>query len=133
MVKDYIQVSGKDFVLNNKKIILRGFGIGSWMNIEHFMIGIPGTERMIRNLFTSVYGKEKCEEFFDLFLSSFLTEDDFRFLNGLGINALRLSFNYHHFLDDHNPGEINKRGFFHLCNPGPSCCARGAESRLACR
>ncbi|MBN2533929.1 MAG: cellulase family glycosylhydrolase [Spirochaetales bacterium] len=114
MKKDYIQVSGKEFIVNGKKIILRGFGIGSWMNIEHFMIGLPGTEQMIRNLFIEVYGIEKSEEFFDLYLSSFLTEDDFRFLKGLGVNALRLAVNYHHFLNDHKYGDINKKGFFHL-------------------
>jgi endoglucanase len=114
MKEDYIQVSGKEFILNNKKIILRGFGIGSWMNMEHFMMGLPGTEEMIRSLFTEVYGRERSEEFFNLFLSSFLTEDDFRLIKSLGVNALRLAINYHYFLDDYKPGEINEKGFFHI-------------------
>jgi len=114
MKENFVRVSDKDFVINDKKIILRGFGIGSWMNIEHFMIGIPGTESMLRNIFTDVYGKEKSDEFFDIFLSAFLTEEDFVLLKSLNINTLRLSFNYHHFLDDQKPGVIKESGFIHL-------------------
>ncbi|MBN2440708.1 MAG: cellulase family glycosylhydrolase [Spirochaetales bacterium] len=114
MKTNFIQVSGKDFTLNNKKIILRGFGVGTWMNIEHFMIGIPGTEGMIRRLFAEVYGRENEQIFFDLFLSSFLTEDDFRLLQKLGINVLRLAINYHHFINDLKPGEFNNHGFIQI-------------------
>ena len=38
MENGYIQVENGQFKLNNKKIILRGFSVGSWMNIENFML-----------------------------------------------------------------------------------------------
>ena len=114
MLKDFIQVSGEDLVVNNAKVVLRGLGVGSWMNIEHFMLGLPGTELLIKEAFREVFGSERSEEFFDSFLSCFLTEEDFGYLSGLGVNALRLPVNYHYFIDDQNPDVFLTKGFKYL-------------------
>ena len=40
MDSNYIQAKNGEFILNNKKIMLRGFVIGSWMNINrHAALG----------------------------------------------------------------------------------------------
>jgi len=109
--EQFITARNGNFFLGKEKIILRGFGLGSWMNIEHFMIGIPGTERMIRKAFEEVYGKEKAEKFFDNFINNFFTEDDASFLKTLGINCLRLALNYRRFEDDSKPGLYIEKSF----------------------
>ena len=58
MRRDFLQVSGENFVRNGEKVFLRGFAIGSWMNLEHFMMGMPGTDEMMKEAFTEVYGAE---------------------------------------------------------------------------
>lgn len=114
MHNEFIKINGENFTLRDKKVVLRGFGVGSWMNLEHFMIGLPGTEHQIKQAFTEVYGKEAMESFFDKFLLDFLDENDFRFLNNLGINVLRLPVNYHYFIDDQNPDQYLRQGFKYL-------------------
>ncbi len=114
MEQQFIKVSGENFVFHDRKIVLRGFGVGSWMNLEHFMIGLPGTEHQIKQAFTEVYGQEGMESFFDKFLTNFLDENDFRFFKELGINVLRLPVNYHYFLDDQNPKQYLMQGFQYL-------------------
>ncbi len=114
MENEFIQVETGQFKLKNKKIILRGFSVGSWMNIENFMLRIPGTEKRIRQTYSEVYGKENAEQFFEEFLNNFINEDDFILLKSLGINVLRLPFSYRHFEDDQAPGRYNKKGFKHL-------------------
>ena len=114
MKTSFIQAKNGEFVLNNERIILRGFAIGTWMNFEHFMIGIPSTEKRIRQTFAEVYGQENAAKFFDDFLNYFVTEDDFLFLKSLGVNVLRLALNYRHFEDDQAPGNYKEAGFKHL-------------------
>ncbi|HPG40317.1 MAG TPA: cellulase family glycosylhydrolase [bacterium] len=114
MQKQFLQARDGEFKLNDKSIILRGFGVGAWMNFENFMLRIPGTEKRIREAFAQVYGQENAATFFDNFLYYFLTEDDLKFLAGLGINVLRFALNYRHFEDDQHPGIYKTDGFKHL-------------------
>jgi hypothetical protein len=61
-----------------------------------------------------VLGKEKQEFFFDKFLEYFFMEDDAKFFASLGLNCIRLPFNYRHFEDDMNPRVLKESGFKHL-------------------
>lgn len=114
MRRDFVQVSGENFVVNGEKIMLRGFSIGSWMNLEHFMVGLPGTDSMIRKAFADVYGKKEADEFFDSYVKEFLKEEDFQLLKKMGVNSIRLPFNYHYFIDDQNPDQPLEAGFYYL-------------------
>lgn len=114
MDNPFIQVSGENLVLRGEKIILRGFGIGSWMNTEHFMTGMPGSDHQKKELFSEIYGMEQAKEFFDEFLSDFITEQDFIFLKSLGVNTIRLPFTYRYFEEDNHPGQYLEEGFKHL-------------------
>jgi len=111
MSDGFIRVKGKDFCLNDKKIILRGYGIGTWLNLEHFMIGIPGTDSQIRTAIANAYGKKKAKEFWKKFYKSMVDESDFEFLNGLGINTIRIPFNYRLFENDQEPYSYMEEGF----------------------
>jgi hypothetical protein len=114
METNLIQVKNGEFKLNDKKIMLRGFSIGTWMNIESFMLRIPGTDKRIRQTYAEVYGAENAERFFDDFLTYFINEDDFILLKSIGINVLRLPFSYRHFENDQAPGKYIEKGFKHL-------------------
>jgi aryl-phospho-beta-D-glucosidase BglC (GH1 family) len=113
-MQNFIRAENGKFILDKKEIMLRGFNIGSWMNIENFMIRIPGTEKGIRQIFTEVYGKKNAEKFFDDYLNYFITEKDFILLKNLGVNVLRLPFSYRHFEDDRAPGILKPEGFTQL-------------------
>lgn len=113
-IPSFIQVSGEHFVQDGRIVRFRGFGIGNWMNTEHFMTGLPGTDHMKRKAWEEVYGKEQADEFWDRYLSDYMGEDDFAFLRELGVNVVRLPFTYRHFEDDQKPGDYRKEGFKHL-------------------
>ena len=100
---DFVKVNGKKFYYKDKPIRFSGLGIGSWLNLEHFMLGIPTTEKQIKEAFEECFGKEKCNCFFRNFVMSFIREEDFQFLKRVGINLIRVPFNYHWFLDDECP------------------------------
>ena len=79
MLENILQIKDKDFIVNNRKIRLRGFSVGSWMNLEHFMIGMPGADQSIKRTFDEVLGNKVAGKFFNQFLLNFLQEDDFKF------------------------------------------------------
>jgi aryl-phospho-beta-D-glucosidase BglC (GH1 family) len=61
-----------------------------------------------------VLGKENYEFFFDKWLEYFFTEADAKFYAGLGLNCIRIPFNYRHLEDDMNPRVLKESGFKHL-------------------
>lgn len=104
MNKEFLSVKADQFYHNGKPVILRGFGLGSYLNLEHFMIGLPGTDSQIREAFTSAYGAENADLFWNTYYQCFVNEYDIRFLKSLGVNALRVPLNYRLFEDDAKPG-----------------------------
>ncbi len=108
---DFVRTGKKCFTINGRHISLRGLGIGTWLNLEHFMIGLPGTDEMIRSAFNDVYPSAVSDIFFDRFTHNFINENDFAFLKACGINFLRVPFNYRLFINDNHPDEILGSGF----------------------
>jgi endoglucanase len=92
----YLQVQGSEFSYRGKPISLRGVGLGGWLNIEHFMLGIPGTETEIRSAIEEVYGQAAAEHFWNVFFESYTSEADLRFVRELGLNTLRIPINIRH-------------------------------------
>ena len=85
----FVKVNGKEFYYRGKPILFSGLGVGSWLNMEHFMLGLPGTDKQIRNL-CQVLGKEEAARFFDSFILNFLRREDFPFPEGIrGESAAR--------------------------------------------
>lgn len=82
--------------------------------MENFITGYPGHESQHRESMLKVLGQEKYEFFFDRWLYYFFTEADAGFFRSLGLNCIRLPFNYRHFEDDMNPRVLKEEGFKHL-------------------
>ena len=92
-------------------VILRGYNVGGWMNMENFLTGYPGTESQHRRVLRRVLGPELYEAFFDRFMTVFFDDADARYLASLGMNSVRIPFNYRHFEDDARPFELKEEGF----------------------
>ena len=93
---------------------LRGVGLGGWMNMENFITGFPANESAFHQVVYRALGEEKANFLFDRYLEYFFTEEDARFIRSLGLNLVRLPFNYRHFEDDLNPTVMRESGLKHL-------------------
>jgi endoglucanase len=111
MNQDFLQISEREFCFGEEKVVLRGYGLGPLLNLEHFMLGMPGTDYQIRSAIVRAYGEEKARQFWDAYYRAMIDEPDFEFLQRLGVNSLRVSFNYHLFEDDQNPYVYDDSGF----------------------
>ncbi len=92
-------------------VTLRGIGLGGWMNMENFITGFPANEKAFRQVVYRALGKEKADFLFDRYLEYFFTTEDVKFIRSLGLNLVRLPFNYQHFEDDMNPMVIRESGW----------------------
>ncbi|KDQ15962.1 glycoside hydrolase family 5 protein [Botryobasidium botryosum FD-172 SS1] len=107
-----LRVRGNKIVdKNDQEIILKGAAIGGHLNMENFITGYPGHETGMRKALKNALGEEKYDFFFHKFLEYFFAEKDAAFFASLGLNCLRVPFNYRHFEDDMNPGTYKEQGF----------------------
>jgi endoglucanase len=115
MTISFLRVHGSKVVdAQSRPVLLRGFCVGGWMNMENFINGYPGQESCFRSAVKEVLGEGKAQFFFDRMLDYFLAEDDIRYISELGANVVRLPFNYRHFEDDGHPMIFKKEGLARL-------------------
>ena len=110
------------------RVVLRGVGLGGWMNMENFITGYPATESQMRASVTAVLGPERAERFFDRLLTRFFEDEDAALLAGLGVNCVRIPVNYRHFERDERPFELREEGFERLDRVVRACAEHGIYS-----
>jgi len=106
-----LQLHGRRVQANGESIALRGMGLGNWMLLEHFMLGLPQVDHVIRRAFREVLGESASRAFWDAYMDAYLAEDDFAYLRSLGFNHVRVAFDYRHFESDWRPYEYDQAGF----------------------
>ncbi|EMD68528.1 glycoside hydrolase family 5 protein [Bipolaris sorokiniana ND90Pr] len=114
-----------DAIVNaaGQRVVLKGTALGRYLNMENFITGYSGHEHEHKTALASVPGKEKAQFFFDRLLQHFFTEADAEFFAPLGMNCIRIPFNYRHFIDDQNPTHFKKKGF-ELLGRAVNICAK---------
>lgn len=126
-----IRVDGPRLVrADGSPVILRGVGLGGWMNMENFITGYPATESLQRKALLKALGQEGYDRFFDRFLEVFFTDDDARYLASLGLNSVRVPFSYRHFEDDDRPFQLKAEGFDRLDQVIDACARHGIYTIL---
>jgi len=115
---------------SGQPVILRGYNIGGWMNMENFLTGYPGTESQHRRVLRRVLGPELYDAFFEEFMTVFFDDADARYLASLGMNSVRIPFNYRHFEDDARPFELKESGFALLDRAVAHCQQHGLYAVL---
>ena len=115
MANELLRVQGSRLVRGDgAEVVLRGVGLGGWMNMENFITGYPATESQQRRALRRVLGDEGYHRFFERFYTAFFGPGDAALLASLGLNSVRIPFHYHHFEDDARPFELKDEGFARL-------------------
>ncbi|MCW5952698.1 MAG: cellulase family glycosylhydrolase [Propionibacteriaceae bacterium] len=105
--------------------VLTGFGLGGWLNMEHFITGYPATETLHRQALRRALGEEGYRRYFDAFDRFFFTDADAAYIRSLGCNSVRLPMNYRRFEDDMAPFEIKPEGLAILDEAVATCRRNG--------
>ena len=124
-----LRVDGSAIVdAEGARVVLRGVGLGGWMNMENFITGYPATESQMRSAVTAVLGPERAGRFFDRLLTRFFEDGDAALLADLGFNCVRIPVNYRHFERDDRPFELLEEGFERLDSVVRLCADHGIYS-----
>lgn len=112
---NFIQTKEKSFIKNGKPVHFTGVNFGNWLLLEHFMIGMPQVEENMHKLMKKHIGEEQYRVFIKTYRDNYITEKDFRFLDSLKVNLIRLPFNYKLFVkEDHVTPDNEAEGFKYL-------------------
>ena len=112
-------IDGNHFTFRGRSIDLRGIGVGSWLNLEHFMVGLPGLDEMLRNALDAAYPGTM-----DAFDDSFFTDADAAYLRSLGVNLIRVPFSYR-LVWDESTGTPRPKGLSKLRRLADICDRHG--------
>jgi endoglucanase len=127
----FLKVSGSQIHnQSGETVVLRGVGLGGWMNMENFITGFPANETAFRAVVQRALGREKADYFFDRYLEYFFSKQDAAFIRYLGLNLVRLPFSYRHFEDDLDPTVLRESGFKHLDRAIQLCAEQGIYTIL---
>jgi endoglucanase len=123
---EMLRVQGDAVVdADGARVLLRGVGLGGWMNMENFITGYPANESAMREAVGRVLGADRAERFFDRLLDHLFGDADAAFLAELGVNCLRLPINQRHFERDDRPFELLAPGFERLDAAIATCARHG--------
>ncbi|MDD5066113.1 MAG: cellulase family glycosylhydrolase [bacterium] len=100
----FLRVDGQRVVnVKNDEVLLGGFNLGNWLLVEPWMLklSIDGiqTGRDIFDLFEKRFGEEKAMSIYMTYVENYITEQDIRYLSGLGVNFIRVPFWYRAVFD----------------------------------
>lgn len=129
-VQGFLHADGRRIVNGNgETVVLRGWGLGNWLNPEGFMIGgvplvdmsrkpsdfaLPRRFERGRTMIPTVRelcGTAYAEEFERRWIREYCTEDDIRLMAEQGYNSVRVPFSARLFLDEEPGIHFNEENF----------------------
>jgi len=112
---NFISVQGKEIIGPDKKpFLMRGTNLGNWLVPEGYMFKFKSVNspRLINQALAELVGPEEAAAFWKKYQDSYITEGDIHFLKSIGVNSIRIPFNYRIFTTENYMGQNNPdRGF----------------------
>ena len=112
----FLSVSGSQFIApDGNPVILKGTNLGNWLLPEGYMFKFGKTNAgwMINDAFNQLIGPAHTNAFWQEYLDSYITEADIAYLKSIGVNHVRVPFNYRFFTGEYYMGSQN-HGFTYL-------------------
>jgi endoglucanase len=110
----FVSVRGKEIVApDGSGLILRGINLGNWLVPEGYMFKFryASSPRLINQVFSELIGPDGAREFWRTYRDNYVTRDDIRFIKSVGLNSLRVPFNYRLFTTEEHPDVWTGPGF----------------------
>jgi endoglucanase len=115
--KKFIYTEGKNLMLpDGRPFILRGTNLGNWLVPEGYMFKLKdvNSPRLINQAFTELIGASAADSFWTIFLNNYITAADIHYLKSIGVNSIRVPFNYRLFTNEKYLGVTNSNYGFEL-------------------
>ncbi|HEX4851571.1 MAG TPA: cellulase family glycosylhydrolase, partial [Puia sp.] len=113
----FITSKGKQIIgVDGKEFLIRGTNLGNWLVPEGYMFKFKKTNspRLINQALTELIGPSEINLFWQKYLDSYITSADIHYLRSLGMNSIRVPFNYKLFTDQEYLGGHGEQRAFAL-------------------
>jgi aryl-phospho-beta-D-glucosidase BglC (GH1 family) len=113
----FIDVKGKELIgPDHKPFLMRGTNLGNWLIPEGYMFKFKdiNSPRLINEALTEILGPDEVSAFWKKYLDAYTTEADIHYLKTIGVNSIRIPFNYRLFTRANYLGEMNENHGFQL-------------------
>jgi len=111
----FISTKGKEILgLDNKPFLIKGTNLGNWLVPEGYMFKFrtASSPRLIQEVFLELLGPDQAGQYWKKYQDTYITEKDIHFIKSIGMNSIRIPFNYRLFTEEDYQGQNNgKRGF----------------------
>ncbi len=109
------------------ELLLRGTNLGNWLNPEGYMFHFKRVNsfRLIDQALKELAGADEVNAFWRSFRDHYVTREDIHYLKSLGLNHLRVPFNFKLFLVEDHPEIMLEEGFRRLDDVIGWCEAEG--------
>ncbi|GEO10882.1 glycoside hydrolase family 5 protein [Segetibacter aerophilus] len=113
--KGFFYAKGKEIIsADGKPFLIKGTNLGNWLVPEGYMFKLNNatSPRLINQAFTELVGPAEMKVFWKKFQDNYITAADIHYLKILGMNSIRLPFNYRLFTNENYMGQNNdQQGF----------------------
>jgi endoglucanase len=111
----FMHTSGREITgVDGRPFLIRGTNLGNWLVPEGYMFKFKNTNspRMINETIVQLIGPSEAAAFWKKYLDNYITEADIHYLKMIGVNSIRLPFNYRLFTNEDYLGANDPdRGF----------------------
>jgi endoglucanase len=111
----FISVKGKEIIgVDGKNFLMKGTNLGNWLVPEGYMFKFKSANcpRLINEVITELIGPDDAKIFWQKYLNTYITHADIHYLKTIGVNSIRIPFNYRLFTnEDYLSGKGDARGF----------------------
>jgi len=111
----FFSTKGKDIIgIDGKPFQIKGTNLGNWLVPEGYMFLFKdaNSPRLINETITELIGPAEARTFWKQYLDVYITGDDIRYLKSIGMNSIRVPFNYRLFTTENYMGDNDStRGF----------------------
>lgn len=111
----FIKVQGKEIIgTDGKPFQIKGTNLGNWLVPEGYMFKFKNTNspKMIHETFAQLIGPAEATLFWEKFIDNYVSQADIRYLKQIGVNSIRVPFNYRLFTNEDYLGKNDaSRGF----------------------
>jgi hypothetical protein len=110
----FVTVRGRELVApDGEALNLKGINLGGWLVPEGYMFGFTktGSPRQIQTMIKELIGTEANTAFWRLWYRSFIDRNDIRYIRSIGMNVIRVPFDYRLFTPEDYPDTWIDGGF----------------------
>ncbi|HEV8283048.1 MAG TPA: cellulase family glycosylhydrolase [Chitinophagaceae bacterium] len=115
--KNFVYTEGKNLMLpDGKPFIMKGTNLGNWLVPEGYMFKLRdvNSPRMINQVFNELIGPAAADSFWKTYLNNYITSTDIHYMKMIGMNSIRVPFNYRLFTSERYLGKSNPEHGFEL-------------------